>query len=240
MFTKLLLLLTFSCCAFATPPKFDAYDGSAVIVDLNSSKKDVFGTYVDERLNPCSTFKILNSLIAIETNVVKDENETIAWDGKIREYAFWNKDHSMRSAISVSTVWFYQELAKRIGAKKMQEMVAKVDYGNNDTSKTLIDFWLGNGSLKISLNEQINFLSKFVQNKLPFSTRSMAIVKDILVLEKKENDIFSGKTGSCGGVGWFVGFIEKPQSTKAFAFAVKGKGASGVEAKRIAMEYLKR
>ena len=174
-------------------------------------------------------------MIALDSGVIKDENETLRWDGVKREYEAWNKDHSMRSAISVSAVWFYQELARRIGQKQMQEMVSKVDYGNNDTSKTLIDFWLGEGSLKISLSEQVLFLSQLIRQDLPFSKRSMEMVKDMMKLD----NIFSGKTGSCGGVGWFVGLVQEPQSTKVFAFALKGKGASGVEAKRIALEYLK-
>lgn len=232
---KLCFIFIFSTLVVASSPDFERYDGSAVIIDLNSSHQEIFGTFVDERLSPCSTFKILNSLIALETNIIKDENEIIPWDGKIREYDFWNKDHSMRSAISVSAVWFYQKLAHRVGEKRMQELVSKVSYGNNDTSKTLIDFWLGNGSLKISLAEQALFLSKLVRQELPFSKRSMEIVKDIVKLD----NTVSGKTGSCGGVGWFVGFVQEPQSTKVFAFALKGKGASGVEAKRITLEYLK-
>lgn len=232
---KYITLLMLPMLSFAIVPNFESYDGSAVIVDLNSSHTERFGTFVDERLNPCSTFKILNSLITLDTKVITDENEIIPWDRKIRQYDFWNKDHSMRSAISVSAVWFYQELARRIGQKRMAQMVSKVDYGNNDTSKTLIDFWLGEGSLKISLSEQVLFLSQLIRQDLPFSKRSMEIVKDIMKLD----NTFSGKTGSCGGVGWFVGFSQEPQSTKVFAFAVKGKGANGVEAKRIALEYLK-
>lgn len=232
---KALLCFIFSTLLFATSPNFENYDGSAIILDLNSSHQESFGTFTDERLSPCSTFKILNSLIALETHVIKDENEIILWDGKARQYDFWNKDHSMRSAISVSAVWFYQELARRIGEKRMKEMVLKVAYGNNDTSNTLTTFWLGNGSLKISLNEQVLFLAKLIREELPFSKHSMKMVKDIMKLD----NTFSGKTGSCGGVGWFVGFVDVPQSTKVFAFALRGKGASGVEAKRIALEYLK-
>jgi len=232
---KLFFVFIFSTLLMASPPNFENYDGSAVIVDLNSSHQEHFGTFTDERLSPCSTFKILNSLIALDTKVIQDENDIILWDGKIREYDVWNKDHSMRSAISVSAVWFYQELARRVGEKRIAEMVSKVDYGNHDTSKTLIDFWLGKGSLKISLNEQVLFLSKLIRQELPFSERSMDIAKDIMKLD----NTFSGKTGSCERVGWFVGFAQEPQSTKVFAFALKGKGASGVEAKRIALEYLK-
>ncbi len=234
----LITLLLMSLSLFAKEPDFGKFDGVAVILDVNSSERTIFGTRADERLNPCSTFKILNSMIALDTHVVKDENETIKWDGVVRSYQVWNKDHTMRSAIAVSTVWFYQELARRIGAKRMQEYVSKVKYGNEDTSRNLTDFWLGEGSLKISSNEQIDFLSRLLRGDLPFSKRAMETTKDILTLEKHDNYKLAGKTGSCAETGWFVGFIEN-NARKVFVFNIKGEGASGVEAKRIALDYLK-
>ena len=236
---KWVLLLITVFPLFATEPDFGQFDGTGVVLDLNSSKKRVFGQRADERLSPCSTFKILNSLIALESKAVRDENETLIWDGVVRAYPVWNRDHSMRSAIQVSTVWFYQEMARRIGAAEMQKMVQASQYGNGDTSRSLTDFWLGNGTLKISAKEQTDFLSKLMQSQLPFSDRSITTVKDIMVIVRNQNYTLGGKTGSCGGVGWFVGFIEEKNTTKVFAFNIKGDGASGAEAKKIAIDYLK-
>lgn len=238
--SKLLILFILILPLLAKEPNFGRYDGSAVILDLNSSIKTVFGTRADERLSPCSTFKILNSMIALDSQVVKDEDEIIEWDGIKREYEVWNRDHSMRSAIAVSTVWFYQELASRIGEKWMQEYVSRVRYGNADISHTLTDFWLGSGSLKISINEQVDFLSKFLRNELPFSIHTTQKVKEIMTLDKHDDYQLAGKTGSCAGVGWFVGFMQKNDKTTVFAFNIKGDGANGAEAKMIALEYLKR
>lgn len=236
---KILLFVIIQAALFAAEPNFEKYDGSAVILDLNSSKRVVFGERENERYAPCSTFKILNSMIALEVKALKDENESIKWDGVVREYEAWNRDHSMRSAIAVSTVWFYQEMVKRIGKERMAEYVSKAKYGNADTSQNLTDFWLGNGSLSISPNEQIDFLSGLAHNDLPFSQTTMNTVKDIMTLEKKDGYKFAAKTGSCGGIGWFVGFIENQQNTKVFAFNIKGEGASGAEAKRIALDYFR-
>ena len=241
MVKKVVLFL--SACVMVLPlsakePNFGTYQGSAVIEDLNTSNKEIFGSFVQEELPPCSTFKVLNSLIALHTKVVKDENETIPWDGKARAYDVWNKDHSMRSAIAVSAVWFYQELARRIGEKTMQEMVFQSNYGNHDTYHTLTDFWLGKGSLKISALQQVDFLSRLMRNQLLFSQKTMATVKDIMILEQNSAYTLLGKTGSCGGVGWFVGSVQTPQTTNAFAFVLKGENVSGAEAKRIAIEYL--
>lgn len=238
---KILLIFIFmTIFLYASPPNFANFDGTAVILDVNKSIRTVYNeTRADERLSPCSTFKILNSIISLDVKAVKDENETIKWDGAVREYDAWNRNHDMRSAISVSTVWFYQELARRVGAKRMQEGVEAAKYGNMDTSKTLMDFWLGGGSLRVSANEQVDFLSRMMSGKLPFSPRSIAVTKEIMTVEKDDGYTLGGKTGSCGGVGWFVGFVEDKGGTKVFAFNIKGDGANGVEAKKIAIKYLK-
>ncbi|MCK9474175.1 penicillin-binding transpeptidase domain-containing protein [Sulfurimonas sp.] len=238
--SKLLILFILILPLFAVEPNFGKYDGSAVILDLNSSKKIVFGSRANERVSPCSTFKILSSMIALENRVVKDEDEVIKWDGIKREYSAWNQDHTMRSAIAVSAIWFYQELASRIGEQRMKEYVKKVHYGNADTSLALTSFWLGGGSLKISPSEQVDFLSRFVHNELPFSLHTIQTVKEIMALEKHNDYQLAGKTGSCGGIGWFVGFIKNHDNTTVFAFNIKGDGANGAEAKRVALEYLKR
>jgi beta-lactamase class D len=232
-------ILWISISVFASEPDFGKFDGTAVIVDLNTSTKTIYGNHADERVNPCSTFKILNAMIALDSGAVRDENETIAWDGVVREYPFWNRDHSMRSAIGVSTVWFYQELARRIGEKKMAEMVRAAEYGNMDTSKTLTDFWLGGGSLKISPNEQTGFIAQLVRNQLPFSLHAQSIVKDIMTLEKRDDYVLAGKTGSDFiNIGWFIGFVKHHENVKVFAFQIRGEGANGAEAKKIALQYL--
>ncbi|DAB28753.1 MAG TPA: class D beta-lactamase [Sulfurimonas sp. UBA10385] len=238
--SKIVIFFILILPLFAKEPNFGKYDGSAVILDLNSSEKTVFGSRADERLSPCSTFKILNSMIALDSKVVKDENEVIKWDGVKREYDVWNKDHSMRSAIAVSAVWFYQELARRVGKEQMKKSVEAVNYGNMDILSSLEGFWLGSGSIKISLNEQVDFLSRLMRNELVFPQHVMDKAKDIITLEKNDIYLLGGKTGSCAGVGWFVGFMQNHDKTTVFAFNIKGESANGTEAKKIALEYLKR
>lgn len=237
---KLAFFFTVTGFLFASEPDFGKFNGTGIILDLNSSERIIFGSRANERLSPCSTYKILNTMIALDSKAIQDENEILPWDGTVREYTVWNKDHSMRSAISVSAVWFYQEMARRIGKTRMQQALKQVNYGNADMSNSITEFWLSNGSLKISANEQIDFLASLMRNQLPFTSPTVSILKDIMTLEKKQNYTLAGKTGSCGGVGWFVGFIELNHATKVFAFNIKGNGASGAEAKRIAIDYLKK
>jgi beta-lactamase class D len=145
---------------------------------------------------PASTFKILNSLISLETGVISDELAVLTWDGIQRQIPAWNRDLNMREAIKVSAVWFYQVLARRVGHEQMQKWVAKVGYGNQKIgNKDDIDkFWL-EGEMRITPNEQIQFLRRLYKNDLPFSERSLSLVKDIIIVEQIPDYTIRAKTG---------------------------------------------
>jgi beta-lactamase class D len=174
---------------------------------------------------PASTFKILNSLISLETKVITDENTVLTWDGIPRTVPEWNRDLSMKEAIKISAVWFYQILARRIGHARMQKWVTQVGYGNQDIGrKNDIDrFWL-EGKLRITPQQQIKFLRRLQQNDLPFSKRSLSIVKNMLVNEQTLDYTLRGKTGLAGleggiqpQIGWYVGYLEQNDNTYFFA-----------------------
>lgn len=174
---------------------------------------------------PASTFKILNSLIALETKVIDDEISILTWDGVQRQIPEWNRDLNLREAFKRSAVWFYQVLARRVGHERMQQWVTKVGYGNQKIGgKEDIDkFWL-NGQLRITPQAQIQFLRRLHKNELPFSARSISIVKDIAILEKTPEYTLRGKTGWAGlgeksvpQIGWFVGYLEKRKEAYFFA-----------------------
>jgi beta-lactamase class D len=200
---------------------FDGQPGTFVLVDL---KRDHILRYnpdrAAQRFLPASTFKILNSLISLETGVIPHENTVIKWDGTSYDVPAWNQDHTMRTAIANSVVWYYQELARRVGKERMQTYVDAAGYGNHDISGNIDSFWL-DGALRISADEQVEFLKRFYQNELPFAQRNLDIVKDILVLEKTPVSQLSGKTGTQlrvkPTINWFVGYVEKGDEIYLFA-----------------------
>lgn len=211
---------------------FEGFNGAFVLYELN---RDQYTRYnperCAERFLPASTFKILNSLIALETGIIPDEETVIEWDGAEYEIESWNQDHTLRTAIRDSVVWYYQELARRIGSERMQHYVEAAGYGNQDISGNIDSFWL-DGGLRISANEQIEFLQRFYQDELPFSARSMGIVKDILVLEETDTYRLSGKTGSTQRVplhtGWFVGYLETGGDVYFFATNIESTDPDGI------------
>ena len=211
---------------------FQGYTGAFVLYDRNANR---YLRYNPERCAtqflPASTFKILNSLIGLETGVITDENFVIKWDGTQYDIPAWNQDHTLKTAIQNSVVWYYQELARRVGAEKMRQYVEAAGYGNRDISGQIDTFWL-DGALRISADEQVEFLKRLYQNDLPFSQRSQEIVKTILVLEKTDSYQLSGKTGSTQRIkihtGWFVGYLETNGNVYYFATNLESSDPNGL------------
>jgi beta-lactamase class D len=211
---------------------FQGFKGAFVLYDLNSNQYTRYNPErCAERFIPASTFKIMNSLVGLETGVIPDENYVIHWDGTQYDIPSWNQDHTLQTAIQNSVVWYYQELARRVGKEKMQHYVDAAGYGNKDISGPIDSFWL-EGGLRISANEQVEFLKRLYQGDLPFSSRSMNIVKKILVLEKAESFQLSGKTGSAQRitphVGWFVGYLETKGNVYFFATNFESSSPDGL------------
>ena len=68
---------------------------------------------------PASTFKIPNSIIALETGLIEDDSTLIKWDGDERRLPAWEQDLVFRDAFHYSCVPCYQEIARKIGEKRM-------------------------------------------------------------------------------------------------------------------------
>ncbi|MBK8852777.1 MAG: class D beta-lactamase [Saprospiraceae bacterium] len=134
-------------------------EGSFVLYDPQTAKYIFYNQdQYKQTFSPASTFKICNSLIGLETGLIQDENFIIPWDSVTRNLV-WDKDHDMKTAFANSTVWYYQELAKRVGGQKMKYWLDKTNYGNADTSGGIDRFWL-TGGLRISPEQQIDFLKR--------------------------------------------------------------------------------
>ena len=169
---------------------------------------------------PASTFKILNSLIIMETGVLPDVDTAVQWDGIERAVPAWNRDHSLRSGIEVSAVWAYQELARQVGLEPMQRWVDRTNYGNREIGGGIDEFWL-RGDLRISPLEQLDFLESLATRELPFRRDVQDSVADILVREQGSDWAWSHKTGTALSedpvLGWLVGIVESDGRTYVFA-----------------------
>ncbi|NJN57995.1 MAG: class D beta-lactamase [Leptolyngbyaceae cyanobacterium SL_5_9] len=198
-------------------------EGAILIYDQNA---DQFYEHNPSRnataFFPLSTFKIFNALVSLETGVMRDDVTVLTWDGVEREFPTWNRDTNLRQGFKDSVVWFYQVLARKVGYERMQDFINQVSYGNRNIgpAEAIDRFWL-EGPLQITPRQQIEFLQKLYQNELPFSQRTIDLVKDIMVFERTPTYVLRGKTGWSDIVepdlGWFVGYLEQNDNVYFFA-----------------------
>jgi bla regulator protein BlaR1 len=226
---------------------FAGFTGAFVMYDEANDRYIVFNeTQSVKPLPPCSTFKIYNSLIALETGVLdtEDANTLIKWNGIQYSFEAWNRDQTLASATRNSVVWYFQEVASRIGSELMQEYIDKIKYGNRDISGGVTEFWL-RSSLQISAREQVDLMKRLYTGQLPFAEKHVAIVKTNITQSKTGNTWFTGKTGSArqGGravVGWFIGCVEKQGNRYFFATNIEAQdGADSGKAREITKSILK-
>jgi len=164
---------------------FDNRSGNFTVYNL--------GRYRDSAYLPASTFKIINSLIGLQTGKIINDSMVINWDGIDRGRPVCNKNMSMYEAFRLSCPAWYQELARRIGKDTMQHWLDTLSYGNKKIS-SLDTFWLDN-SLKITPDEQVGLVKRLYFNQLPFHQRSQEIVKRTMLFEDNTNYQLSYKTG---------------------------------------------
>lgn len=210
---------------------FDGAEGSFVLLDLDRDQVVRHNAALSgRRFPPASTFKIPNALIALDTGVASDSEFSLPFDAVRtppepwwpRE---WARDQTLQSALRFSAVWYFQELARRIGEPRMRRYVSAFDYGNAAIGDHIDEFWLA-GPLAISPDEQVAFLRRLYRDELPVQRRTAYLVRQMLVLERGSAHELSGKTGTLSQqaneprLGWFVGHVQGQAGRFVFALLV--------------------
>lgn len=201
-------------------------DGCFSLFNNATGAVTVYNMRLDtQRFLPASTFKIVNSLIGIETGRIVDEKMIIPWDGIKRSNLNWNQDLTMAQAFKFSSVPYYQEVARRIGRDTMQYWIDTLQYGNKNISGPIDSFWLNN-TLKISPDEQLGLVKRLYFDQLPFQKRAQQIVRDVMLMENNTQYKLSYKTGlgydeRQNTIGWLVGWIEENMHVYFFVTMIK-------------------
>lgn len=220
---------------------FGGLDGALVVIDCSSGQRTTYRPEVaDTPLPPCSTFKIVNALIGLETGIIAAPDEQFyQWDGVERSIPAWNQDLSLRDAFQVSCVPAFQNLARQIGAERMRSWIARIGYGNRDIAAGIDVFWLpskGRRTILISPTEQARMVQRIVNGNVPFSRQSLSVLKNLMFIKATGNGRLYGKTGSgmdergAFVLGWFVGYVESKGKTYAFACAASGDNVMSKDA----------
>jgi beta-lactamase class D len=180
--------------------------------------------YRDSAYQPASTFKIVNSLIGLQTGKVTNDSTIIKWDSIDRGRTECNKDMSMYEAFRLSCPPWYQELARRIGKDTMQYWLDTLAYGNKKISR-IDTFWLDN-SLKIKPDEELGLVKRLYFKQLPFHQRNQEIVKRTMLFENNTNYKLSYKTGwgkneAGHDIGWITGWVEENEHPYFFVLNIE-------------------
>lgn len=222
------------CCSFLLAEE-------CFLVTDGASGETVFqlGSRFDERMSPCSTFKILLSLMGYDAGILKDENTPI-WEFQEGYDDFleaWKEAQCPQSWMKNSCVWYSKLISCHLGLHKMQSYLAAFNYGNQNISVGIVapgkdePAWFHSSPLKISLREQVGFIRKMLQNELPVTNYAIDMTKKILFKENlpKGWKLF-GKTGWSGSIGrkdpaileysWFVGWVENKDRYFPFAYLI--------------------
>lgn len=196
-------------------------DGTIVISSLNSGQTFIHNDSRSKQpFSPASTFKVINTLIAVEENVISGKDDVFKWDGHVYDVSQWNQDQTLETAFKVSCVWCYQRLATRIGADNYRHYLQQTAYGALNSDFDITQFWL-DGSLTISAMEQIGFLKDVFHKRLSFNNKAYETLQQIMLVEQTPNYSLWAKTGwaarSQPSVGWYVGYVKTDNDVWFFA-----------------------
>lgn len=228
MKTLLTFILSLSFC-LAAEENFILINGSTCAVIKE------YGAHLDQRLTPCSTFKIPLCLMGYDSGVLKDRTNPpwLFQNGYDDDFETWKSTQTPESWMKCSCIWYSKLISMELGLEKLQSYVIAFEYGNQNLGEVLIPpgpihpAWI-KSTLKISPREQVFFIRKMLLGDLPVSQSAVEFTKSLLFVGDlgTEWKLF-GKTGRSEPkikedsqdieTRWFVGWIEK--DTQFFPFA---------------------
>lgn len=231
----LIFFLLFHCVVAAADDKNLCNENCTFVLKKEDTENYVILNEVrsKKRFSPFSTFKILNSLVALELGVVESLEQELSFEKSSYPVQQWwpevwyQNPLNLKEAFQYSAVPIYQQIAGQIGEGNMKKYVSGFKFGNTDISSGIDVFWL-NGSLQVSAKEQVDFLHRL--NRRQFLVSDIAIVrlKDIMLVEATKKYKLYAKTG--GGrmdngraLGWYVGFVETKTEVYYFALNIEAE-----------------
>ena len=239
---------------------FNGLNGTAVIYDAAKQKYTIYNRDLAvTRSSPCSTFKMISSLIALENGIIEPENSTRTWSGEIFWNEDWNKDIDFHEAFRTSCVWYYRQVIDDIGEDFMQRELNRLQYGNcdisdwegrlntNNSNRALTGFWI-ESSLMISPKEQVEVMERIFGKDSDYSEETQNELKQVMLIPELDSTDISiyGKTGMGKANGtvvdaWFTGFAESTIGEIYFCVRLgrtDGMNVSSSLAKEIAIKAI--
>jgi len=239
------LLALMSPAAAETPDisgHFAGIDGAFVLRDGRTGETLRHGPgHAATRFAPCSTFKIPNTAILLETGAARDLDHVLPYDPALGlKNPDWARDQTLRSAFKVSALWYYRTMAQKAGIDAVSSVLSRLDYGNGRAGQIgRQPFWV-DGTLAISPDEQVDFLARLHEGRLALSERTLRLTREAMVAEETPRWRLSAKTGACRPGGgkvslWYIGTVERDGLARHFALHMTDTGYDRLMARRIPM-----
>lgn len=239
---------------------FDGLNGAGVIYDPEQNLYQVYHPELAQtRRSPCSTFKIISSLIGLQEGVIVPEGSVRTWSGETFWNEDWNRDIGFEDAFRTSCVWYFREVIDEIGAERMQTALDSLAYGNcdisdwegrlntNNQNRALTGFWI-ESSLKISPKEQTEVMERIFGAHSEYSEEVQNRLKQVMRVEEAADTdwLVYGKTGLGKTQGitvdaWFTGFAEQEDRRVYFCIYLgrtDGANVTSTKAKEIALQVI--
>ncbi len=239
---------------------FDGLNGAAVIYEPEENRYQIYNQETAQtRRPPCSTFKIISSLIGLENEIIEPDDSVRPWSEEIFWNEDWNRDIGFEDAFRTSCVWYFREVVDEIGKDLMQQELDQLQYGNCDISDwegrlntntdnpAMTGFWI-ESSLLISPVEQTEVMDRIFGEESLYSKETQDKLKEVMLYSDQQETDFSiyGKTG-LGATeesvvdAWFTGFADVDGENVYFCVYLgrtDGVEASSQKAREIAAELL--
>ena len=157
---------------------FSDMPGCAVIYDQEADRYEVYDRRkAFQRVSPCSTYKIYSGLNALEEGLISPDHSVIPWNGTKYAFSSWNQGQNLSSAMQRSVNWYFSELDRRSGIRKLEEFYRKIGYGNEYVGKDTETYWNGS-ALKISAVEQTELLKNSITMNSAFKEENVSALKE--------------------------------------------------------------
>ena len=213
---------------------FDNGQGHFTIYNLSRFRDSLY--------QPGASFDILQSLIGIQTGVIKDDSATLSQNPPPTTVGQCFRDTSLAGRAG------FQQLSSRLGKDTLKKWIDSLRYGNQQMGRDTTDFWFDN-SLKINSDEQLGLLKKLYFDQLPFYPRPQLIVRRMMSGETNSNyqlryKLARGINENGHAIGWVMGWVEENKHPYFFVVSLestdpqKDLGAAGLSISRGILQQL--
>ena len=183
-------------------------------------------------VSPIGTFFLFESLIGLESGIIKDTAELIPFEFQEKS-AFSDEltiDQSLIIALKHQTQWYFKKVANALKDEKLKNWLTLMGYGNKDLSGGIDVCW-NNNSLLITPYQQFEFLKRLYYYNLPFSFENMRFVRNAFEAKHfKNKNIYTYKSSfnsSGKQIFWYLGYIEYINNNYFIVHCIEGNAKKG-------------